>query len=102
MNAYQGAEGAGRIGRILENCRDARREEVQEMLAKQEKEERRLQEELTGLRQELAELLAKKELEPKRRSLTEQTRSALKKAGVRFVPFFQAVEFAPGLNEDPF
>lgn len=54
--------------------------------------------ELDALEREWGILQAKKELEPVRRSLTEAARETLTKAGIRFVPFYQAVEFAPELD----
>lgn len=53
--------------------------------------------ELHTLETEFKALQDKQELEPARKELTRAARETLAKAGIRFVPFYQAVEFAPGL-----
>ena len=71
------------------------------LLAEREQAERDIhgrRTELETLQSELEALRTKKELEPTRRELTETAREKLREAGIRFVPFYQAVEFAPELD----
>lgn len=56
------------------------------------------QNELEKLRQKLEQLRLKKELEPARPELVEAARKALGEAEIPFVPFYQAIEFAPQLD----
>lgn len=100
VTAYRGTDGAGRIGRLLEDCKEARRKELRSLLEKEEQNERRQKEALEEKQSELSALQEKKELEPMRKALTEETRRKLLEAGIRFIPFYQAVEFAQGLSED--
>ncbi len=92
--------GAGRIGKLLEDCRERRRKELRSLLEKEEQKERWQKEDLEEKYRELSILQEKKELEPARRALTEETRRKLSEADIRFVPFYQAVEFAKELSED--
>lgn len=69
------------------------REEADQNIATRQSEVQTLEGELEALRN-------KKELEPARKSLTEAARETLAGAGIRFVPFYRAVEFAPGLNAE--
>lgn len=70
----------------------------QELVAQSEMD--RQADTIRKLEEELSALMEQKEDTPPRSSLCERTRQKLSSQGIAAVPFYEAVDFAPGLNEE--
>lgn len=100
IKKYSGPRDLGCIRNIYEEIRnDARRKlideenkkrwEISETVKKKNKVEK-----------ELNDILAAKDPAPPRSDATEEARKILKNKNIRFMPFYEAVEFSPGKNQE--
>ncbi|MCI8416699.1 MAG: TIGR02680 family protein [Lachnospiraceae bacterium] len=93
--AYQGIKDQGKISRLWEQCRDQRRRELQDLKNQSAQEIRELSLKQIQKREELSRLQKQKDWEPNRTQVRINSRERLKEAGISWIPFYQAFEFAP-------
>ncbi len=65
-----------------------------------EKRKREQEDALKAAQEELSGVQKMRELKPQRAQLTEDSREALRRAGISAVPFYQTVEFAEGVSRE--
>lgn len=99
LRDYQGARDAGRIRELLYDDYESSRKNLQQLQDEEERKRReaeRSREELLG---KIKALQEQPEIEPERGEEVTLSRQKLQAAGVRFVPFYKAVEFAETLSD---
>lgn len=99
IGKYKGTIEAGEINKILEKNYNLKNQELYEEKFQtkglKDGREKLYQEELV----ELEKLKNQKETVPLRKQRTIECREMLKKSGVKFIPFYETVDFAPELSE---
>lgn len=97
--AYQGPKDAGAIRTRWEQCAGKKQNELWAAKKRLEQEREKIFRERQQKQEEWEALQKKKDWEPERSPERIHSRELLAQAGVSWVPFYQAVEFAPGLSD---
>lgn len=98
VRAYESVSSAGAVRELLRADYERQRQTLLDVRSVKEREKKLHEQALSETREELFLVRRQEELNPERDAGAERTREALQKAGIRVVPFYKAVEFAPGLD----
>lgn len=90
----------GRVKDVLQESLDAYKESVRSRLAEKKNERERTSVKMDEVKVAIDHLKQQKMIEPDRHEGTTRHRESLKEAGVRAVPFFEAVEFLDHVSEE--
>lgn len=98
--AYEGAKDRASIHRKWEQCAANRRSLLNGLQGQKEREKKRISSEKGEKLEELESLKKQKDWEPERPESRIRSRERLTEAGISWIPFYQAMEFAPQLTEE--
>lgn len=99
ISAYQGPKDRNSISKRWEQCAKQQERALEGLWSQNQQEIDIVLEEQRGKEGELALLREQKEWEPERPQKRERSRELLTMAGISWIPFYQAVEFAPQVTE---
>ncbi len=97
--AYQGIKDHAAVSKKWEQCARAFQKAIQEQQNRNEQEQERIRLEQKEKQEELRRLKAQKDWEPERSENRIRSRQRLTEAGILWIPFYQAVEFAPQVSD---
>lgn len=98
IRRYRSVEDASVIQDLLRRDYERQRQELKDQKSGREYERKLQSEVLTKQKEELARVESQEDLTPVRDENTENTRIALKEAGITAVPFYKTVEFSEKLD----
>ena len=99
ISSYQGSKDGTSIRRKWEQLAADRHSLLRKLEGQKEQEKEKILSEESEKQEKLNALKAQKDWEPERPESRILSRETLKKAGISWIPFYQAMEFAPGLSE---
>ncbi len=97
---YEGPKDGSKIRRKWEQWAQDRQSLLVKLQGQKEQERDRILSEKTEKQEELKSLKEQKDWEPERQKSRIRSRERLTEAGISWIPFYQAMEFAPGLSEE--
>lgn len=100
VRQYQSVSDAGAVRELLSADYERQRQQLSDVYHAKEREKERYTEELEETKETLVLVRTQEELEPERDLYTENSRKALRTAGITAVPFYKAVEFAANLDAE--
>lgn len=100
ISAYQGAKDRTAIYKKWDQCARQRRRALEELQNQNNQERDRIRREQQEKQEEWNALQKLKDWEPERPESRNRSRKRLTDEGISWIPFYQAVEFAPQLSED--
>lgn len=98
--AYESSRDGIEIRRKWEQWADGRKSLLMKLTGEKDRERERILSEEREKREELENLKVQKDWEPERPESRIRSRDLLTEAGIPWIPFYQAMEFAPGLGEE--
>lgn len=99
LQRYQGVGDRDSIQRLVQQVYDRRGEALKDVKLRKENERDRAKSDYRKCQEELQSLMAMKEPVPERRAKVEEARRMLKAESIRSMPFYEAIEFAPAVDE---
>ncbi len=99
ISSYQGPKDSTAIRRKWEQCAEDRRGFLRKLEGQKEQEKEKILLEEREKQNKLELLRERKDWEPERPESRIRSRKILNKAGISWIPFYQAMEFAPQLSE---
>lgn len=99
IREYQSAADAETVQALLRTDYERQRQGLMDLKSSLEHQKKIQEEELEQEKEKLTCLRNSGELEPERDESIERSRKALKKAGIKAVPFYKTVEFSKNLDE---
>lgn len=99
IREYQSAADAETVQALLRTDYERQRQGMMDLKSNLEHQKKIQEEELDQEKEKLTCLRNSGELEPERDESIERSRKALKKAGIKAVPFYKTVEFSKNLDE---
>lgn len=100
ITSYQGVKDRTGIRKMWEECEKAQEKCLRELQNDNQLKLERLSADKKEKQEQLLALKEQKDWEPERSQERVRSRSMLSEAGISWIPFYQAVDFAPQLSEE--